>query len=275
MTESERTRGTANNITLKWFSKDESWDSDCSSEHSLDEIDEFDNECYSGYSAETYGRIIARALASRESSPIEGLAKEIEKKRYFVRENFKLLRYQLQAMRASLRIYRNERFWSSFEECKDQILKRERQITKAEEFMLVEEEVFRNYWPNDNYFSTNKVKRYDQPPDDRRDNEYRATDEWDEHLPDKRKRREEYYYKSSREIERDERKSIACHSKWQMAELRGRSNSDEGEISVYVINDFYFLFLPPPHNKSNLFGGSYQNKFCSCFHCNRLGKTFV
>ena len=59
------------NITLRCLSDDESWDSDCTSEHSLVEMDELDNEFYSGHSAEQYGLMIARALASSESSPIE------------------------------------------------------------------------------------------------------------------------------------------------------------------------------------------------------------
>ena len=36
--------------------------------------------------------------------------------------------------------------------------------------------------------------------------------------------------KSSREIERDERKVIACHEKWQRADMWGRSNCDEEDI---------------------------------------------
>ena len=56
MIERAQTPGKVNNITLKCFSTDESWDSDCSSEHSLDETDEFDNDVFSGLSAEEYGR---------------------------------------------------------------------------------------------------------------------------------------------------------------------------------------------------------------------------
>ena len=232
MIERVQTPGEVKNITLRCFSDDESWDSDCTSEHSLVEMDELDNECYSGHSAEQYGLMIARALASRESSPIEVLEKEIEKKRDFVRNKFKVLRYQVHAMRESLRRYRIQRFWSSIEDAHDQIAKRKGHITNAEEELLAEEEVFRDNWPNDHFFSTTKVKRYDQPPDDRRENEQRATYEWDLELelPDKRQRREDYLYKSSREIERDERKVIACHEKWQRADMWGRSNSDEEDI---------------------------------------------
>ena len=102
MIERVQTPGEVKNITLRCLSDDESWDSDCTSEHSLVEMDELDNECYSGHSAEQYGLMIARALASRESSPIEGLEKEIEKKRDFVRKKFKVLRYQVHATRESL-----------------------------------------------------------------------------------------------------------------------------------------------------------------------------
>jgi hypothetical protein len=134
-------------------------------------------------------------------------------------------------MRENLRRYRIDRIWSSISEANAQIGKMEGHIEKAAEFLLAEEKVFQNYWPNDHFFSSKKVKRYDQAPDDRRDNEQRATyDEWDDHLPDERNRREEYLYKSSREIERDERRVIACHAKTQMAELRDWSNSDEGDI---------------------------------------------
>ena len=78
-------------------------------------------------------------------------------------------------MRESLRRYRIQRFWSSIEDSKDQISRRKGHITNAEEELLAEEEVFRDNWPNDHFFSTTKVKRYDQPPDDQRDNEQRAT----------------------------------------------------------------------------------------------------
>ena len=213
MIEGVQTPGKVKNITLRCFSTDESWDSDCSSEHSLEEMDELDNECFSGLSEEQYGLMIARALASSESSPIEGLEKEIEKKRDLVRKKFKVLRYQVHAMRESLRRYRIQRIWSSIADAQDQIAKRKGQITNAEELLLAEEEVFRDYRPNDHFFSTTKVKRYDQPPDDQRDNEQRATYEWDLELPDKRQRREDYLYKSSREIEREERKVKACHEK--------------------------------------------------------------
>ena len=110
-------------------------------------------------------------------------------------------------------------------------MKRAGDITKAEESLLEEDELFRYYWPNDHFFSTTKVKRYDQPPDDRRDNEERATDEWDLELPEKRLRCEEYLYKSMREIEREERKVNACHDKWNRADMSGRSDSDEEVFS--------------------------------------------
>ena len=51
------------NRTLRFFSPDEPWDSDCSSEHSLDEIDEGDNQVFSGLGAEEYTRMLARATA--------------------------------------------------------------------------------------------------------------------------------------------------------------------------------------------------------------------
>jgi hypothetical protein len=57
------------------------------------------------HSAESYGLIIARALATREASPMEGLAIEAAKIR-------NLLRYQMHAMRENLRIYRIDRILS-------------------------------------------------------------------------------------------------------------------------------------------------------------------
>ena len=51
------------NRTLRFFSPDEPWDSDCSSEHSLDEIDEGDNQLFSGLGAKEYTRMLARATA--------------------------------------------------------------------------------------------------------------------------------------------------------------------------------------------------------------------
>ena len=38
-------------------------------------------------------------------------------------------------------------------------------------------------------------------------------------------------YKSSREIEWEERKVIACDDKWQRADMWGRSNLDEEDFS--------------------------------------------
>ena len=99
----------------------------------LDEIDEFDNECFSGLPAEEYGVMLARALPASEASPIEGLAIEREKKRNCVRNYFKVLRYQIHAMRESRRIYRIERIWTSVEEAEDEIAKRTGEITKADE----------------------------------------------------------------------------------------------------------------------------------------------
>ena len=57
MTERVQTPVKVKNIKLRFFSTDnDSWDSDCSSEHSLDEMDEFDNECFSAIYAEQYGQ---------------------------------------------------------------------------------------------------------------------------------------------------------------------------------------------------------------------------
>ena len=60
--------------------------------------------------------------------------------------------------------------------------------------------------PADPFFSMGRVRRYDQPADERRDNQQRDFDEdLEEHLPPKRRYREEYLEKSKRGIDRAER----------------------------------------------------------------------
>ena len=157
------------NRTLRFFSPDEPWDSDCSSEHSLEEIEEGDNQVFSGLGAEEYTRMLARATEAWEAKPRASKEIEREDKRYFVRNNYKVLRYKIQDLRESLRRFGISKIGTPIEESKEEIQKRTAEISATEVSLLGFEELFKYYWPNDPFLSTTKVKRYDQPEDERRD----------------------------------------------------------------------------------------------------------
>ena len=79
--------------TLQFFSPDnEGDDSDNTSEHSLDEIDEGDNEDFGGFTAMALKGAFRHTRRRRWRRTPEV---EREKKRIFVKQSFKVIRYQL------------------------------------------------------------------------------------------------------------------------------------------------------------------------------------
>ena len=69
----------------------------------MDEIDESDNEDFSWFTAMALKGANARALQAYETAPMATPEVKKEKKRIFVKQSFKVIRYQLRAEKEDLR----------------------------------------------------------------------------------------------------------------------------------------------------------------------------
>ena len=217
-------------------------DSEQSSLFSLEEIDEGDNDYFCGFTAEALKMANSRALEAYETAPMATPAVEKEKKLNFVRLSFKVIRYQLRAERETLRRFEKEiRGQEMTEIMREERVNQMTNIDTTESLMEEFERLFQWLAPGDPFFSMGRVRRYDQPADERRDNEQRDFDEdFEQHLPPKRRYREEYYEKSKRAIDRAERagyKAARSHEeKGERAHKRSRADppspEEEGEEEV-------------------------------------------
>ena len=69
----------------------------------MDGIDEGDNDYFDGFTAAPLKMANSNALEAYETAPMASPAVEREKKLIFVRQSFKVIRYQLRAEREDLR----------------------------------------------------------------------------------------------------------------------------------------------------------------------------
>ena len=170
----------------------------------MDEISEGDNEYFSGFTAAALKMANSKALEAYETAPMASPAVEREKKLIFVRQSFRVIRYQLMAEREDLRQFeKGLRRQVMTDGMREERVRLTTNINATEALSLDFERLFQFLSPADPFFSLGRVKRYNQEPDERRDNQQRDFDEdLEEHLPPKRRYREEYLEKSRREIER-------------------------------------------------------------------------
>ena len=177
---------------LQFFSPEEEGnDSEDSSEFSLDEIDEGDNDYFSGFTAAALKMANSKALEAyrrRMATP----AVEKKKKLIFVKQSFKVIRYQLRAEKEYLRQFeKGIRGQVMTKKMREERVNLMTNIDTTEALMGDFERLFQWLSPADPFFSMGRVRRYDQPADERRDNQQRDFDEdLEEHLPPKRRYRE-------------------------------------------------------------------------------------
>ena len=118
------------------------YDSDATSEGELDEIDEGDNGFFDDLSAAELKRANANALQVWETDPPEAPWIEREKKRIFVRQSYKVIRYQLKAEMKILHRFEKNRMGQRTEEVRMERARLKEDITVTQQQLWDLERLF-------------------------------------------------------------------------------------------------------------------------------------
>ena len=152
------------------------YDSDDSSEGELDEIDEGDNGFFDDLTAAELKMANANALRVWETDPKAAPWIEREKKRIFVRQSYKVTRYQLKAEMEILRRFEKSRMGQMTEEMRKERARLKEDIAVTQGQLWDFERLFQSLSPDEPFFPLGRVKRYNQSPDEKKDVEQREYD---------------------------------------------------------------------------------------------------